>query len=157
MAKVTPDSGWWYLSSFRRKAKGQHSANALRRFLIHLNIESEGLHIVEHILLRPSDPDKRAYQDIYPDFFPFRISVIFPSWTARCHDPNFRLLAEETVSINCPAHVHPEFYWLDFKTMYEFEVLYKKWLDLKCQAEAKEKSLDLASLSLIEFLAEHNA
>ena len=31
---------------------------------------------------------------------------------------------------NCPAHITPEIYWLDFNGMCEFEVLYSRWSDL---------------------------
>ncbi|MEN8128663.1 MAG: hypothetical protein ABFS45_00425 [Pseudomonadota bacterium] len=148
---------WWYLATYPDQKTGIESANALRRYLIHLNIESEGLHVVEHILLRPKI--KPRHEDItlskQDDFYSFRVSVIFPAWTARCHDENFRLLAQETVQRNCPAHVYPQFYWFKFNKMYEFEVLYRKWMDLKRGEGVGADELDAAAERLIKFLIEN--
>ena len=36
--------------------------------------------------------------------------MIFPSWTARCNDLEFRNWAEDLVRENCPAHITPEIY-----------------------------------------------
>ena len=112
----------------------------------------EGMHVVEHLLLRPGSLSKaRLGMD---NFFSNRVSVIFPSWTARCSDLDFRNWAEGLVRENCPAHITPEIYWLDFNGMCEFEVLYSKWSDL---LEVKKPSyepneLDEASLALVQFL-----
>jgi len=124
----------------------------LRRFFIHLSNKMEGMHVVEHLLLRPGSLSKaRLGMD---NFFSNRVSVIFPSWTARCSDLDFRNWAEGLVRENCPAHITPEIYWLDFNGMCEFEVLYSKWSDL---LEVKKPSyepneLDEASLALVQFL-----
>jgi hypothetical protein len=127
--ECTEEVKWWCLGRYRDEEQAIRAANGLRRFLIDLNAESEGMHIVEHILLRPVGQDR--YEDLcIPDNFDFyslRLSVIFPAWTARCHDPRFRSLAEETVRLNCPAHICPQFYWLDFAEMVDFEQLYKQW------------------------------
>ena len=149
----TPDNGehWWFLAAYGTEKAAVHAANDLRRFLIKLNVESEGVHIVEHVLLRPLSRDTHAIHTP-EDFYSFRMSVIFPSWTARFSETAFRILAEETVQLNCPAHIHPEFYWLDFKRMHEFEVLYKRWLDLKRADSANHESLDAAAEQLIQFL-----
>lgn len=146
---------WYYLASYDTEEEAVGTANDLRRFLINLNLESEGVHIVEHILLRALS--KKAHDIQVPDdFYSFRISVIFPSWTARFKDKEFRKLAEETVRLNCPAHVYPEFYWLDFKKMHQFEERYKAWLTKKCSADIADDVLDDHSKELITFLLEHN-
>lgn len=151
------DDQWWYLGAYPDLQSGFQSTNFLRQFLIHLNIESEGLHIVEHLLLRPVG--KPHHDGVsFPegeDFYSFRLSVVFPSWTARCHDENFRLLAEETVQQNCPAHIHPEFYWLDFDTMCEFEQRYKTWLDTRCDNGPPSQEINAAAQALILFLLDH--
>jgi hypothetical protein len=43
-------------------------------------------------------------------FFPFRISVILPSWSARFNNVQFRDYLEESFKLNLPAHIYPEFY-----------------------------------------------
>jgi len=153
----TDDERYWYLGTYEEKQKGINAANALRKFLIQLNIESEGLHIVEHLLLRPQG--KAHHSGIKlpadDDFYSFRVSVIFPAWTARCDNKQFRMLAEETVLMNAPAHVYPEFYWLDFHKMYEFELLYEAWMRLKSQSPSAPETLEelnQAASVLISFL-----
>lgn len=117
-----PGSRWCYLASFRKRRTAMRAANHLMRFIRRLNIMSEGMHIVEHLLLRNGAEKDDA------GFFPSRISVLFPAWTPRCSDPQFRHLAQETVRINAPAHVGIDFYWLDFRQMLNFEILFHDWL-----------------------------
>ena len=148
------DDRWLYLASYGTEKEAISAANDLRRFLLKLNVESEGIHIIEHVLLRPLSREKHDIE-VPDDFYPFRISVIFPAWSARFNDKEFRKLAEETVRLNCPAHIHPEFCWLDFRRMHEFEVLYRKWLDLESGNGAKGAELDEVSELLIAFLLEN--
>jgi hypothetical protein len=65
------------------------------------------------------------------EFYSLRVSVIFPSWTARCSQLNFRRFAQETVVANCPAHVHAQCLWLDFAAMRKLEMQYERWLNFK--------------------------
>lgn len=141
---------WMYLASYPTKEEAMGTVNDLRALLTALNRESEGLHLVEHILLRPhrSDPSGIAPRD----FYAFRISVIFPRWTARFHNREFRMLAEETVRLNCPAHIVPQCYWLDFEAMEAFELLYKAWLHYRCAEHPRIQELDMAARQLTEFL-----
>ncbi|MFC1748519.1 hypothetical protein ACFL2V_06900 [Pseudomonadota bacterium] len=150
----TQDQRHWFLGTYDDKQKGVAAANALRRFLIQLNVESEGLHILEHLLLRPENGMQHAGIELPDDedFYSFRISVILPGWTARCHNTQFRKLAEETIRKNAPAHVYPEFYWLSFLRMYEFEVLYEKWMTLKSRPQYDGEALNEASAKLLTFL-----
>lgn len=148
---------WWYLGTCANKTRGMRAANALRWFLTHLNIESEGFHLVEHILLRPegrATHEGLALPNDY-DFYSFRLSVIFPAWTARCHNRQFQLLAEETVRLDCPAHIYPEFYWLEFDAMCRFELLYKNWLDTHTTHRTHGEARNAAAKALIVFLLHH--
>lgn len=133
------------------KSIAQREASMLQKILVDLSLESEGMHVVEHILLRPVDFNAMSHE--FKLKFADRISVLFPRWTARSQDPRFRSLAEQTVRNNCPAHIAIEFYWLDFEDMCEFEYHYEQWLSLK-QGEIREPSmLDIASAELIKFLS----
>lgn len=147
----------WFLGTFRDRESGIQAANTLRRFLLRLNVESEGMHVVEHMLLRPTTEGtgKPVELSNETNFFSFRVSVILPAWTARCHDHQFRMLAEETISLNTPAHILPEFYWLTFQAMYKFEILYEKWMGLKSKGNAGGAELDAAANDLVQFLLEH--
>ena len=145
---------WWPLASYSSEKDAVAAANGLRRFLIGLNVASEGLHLLEHILLRPMAKESHDGMAIAGAFYSFNMSVVFPAWTARFSDPAFRRVAEETVQQNCPAHVCPEFHWLEFEKMKQFEVLYRRWLDLKCDESASPEGVDSASQHLIKFFLE---
>ena len=65
------------------------------------------------------------------------------------------MLAEETVRINCPAHICPAFYWLDFEKMLQFEILYENWLTEKCTPREEDTALlDALSEKLATFLVD---
>ena len=144
----------WQLGSYADKTTATQAANNLLRFLLLLNEASEGLYIIEHILLRPQQMDTGTATavDQDEDFFSFRISVIFPRWTTRCHNKQFRILAEETLRLNVPAHIFPEIYWLDFAQMVEFERIYERWLTLKSDRVSEPVELDQCAQQLIAFL-----
>ena len=149
------DSRYWYLGDFVDKSGAIDAANDLRQLLLALNRDSEDLYIVEHLLLRPLTPAPDAA--VGEDFYSFRISVIFPGWSARCNNLNFRNLAEETLRLNVPAHICPEFYWLDFAHMQDFERLYQKWQTLKTDRDTTPVDLDQTALQLVEFLRAQDA
>jgi len=120
---------WWHLGSWATQAAAWRAADSLRRFLLHLTQESEGLHVVEHVLLRPVGQSGPHAGVAVPDsFYGLRVSVLFPAWPLRCHQPNFRRLAEETVQINAPSHLASRCHWLGFVAMQQFEAHYEEWL-----------------------------
>ena len=120
------DGQSWLLGEFADREAAVRAANYLRRYLLLLNRDSEGVHIVEHLLLRPRLASAGPTD---PDFYSFRISAVLPGWTRRCSDPNFRNLVRETLRANAPAHLFVEFYWLDFGQMREFERRFRAWLE----------------------------
>jgi hypothetical protein len=144
------DNEYWHLGSFRYRSVAERAANYLREYLLRLNRHSEGIHIVEHILLRPRQATAKADDN---DFYSFRISALLPGWSKRCSDRDFRNLVRETVRLNAPAHVFVEFYWLDFEQMREFEQCYESWPDLKRDPAADVVELDRRARAVIEFLA----
>jgi hypothetical protein len=113
-----------------------------------LNQESEGMHVIEHILLRPAEPWAVGEEDFYSN----RISVVLPNRTARGGNRQFQLLVEETVWLNCPAHIMPTFYWLDAVRMAEFEGLCKSDLANRYRPECVNNHTGRA---LIDFLRRH--
>jgi hypothetical protein len=151
---LTTDGRYWHLGDYADADSGVQGANALQRLLIHLNLESEGFHLIEHMLLRPLAAERHEDLELPPDgdLFAHRLSLIFPAWTARCRNIDFQRLAEETVRLNLPAHVYAECYWLGFHEMYEWENLYANWLDLKSRDGVHPTVLDHASARLLRFL-----
>jgi hypothetical protein len=148
------ENRYWQLGSYADRTTAVQAANDLRRFLLLLNKASEGLHIIEHLLLRPQKQEAASVAGIEQDedFLSFRISVIFPCWTTRCHDKQFRKLAEETLRLNVPAHIFPEIYWLDFAHMAEFEKIYQQWLSFKSDRDSEPLELDQCAQQIIAFL-----
>lgn len=155
--KPMNDERLWRLTSKKKFDEAAEYAHQFCHAITQLNMESEGLHIVEHLLLRPYGDD--VVSETQPEtFYNFRVSVILPSWTARFSDDEFRRYAEETVQRNLPAHIYAEFFWLDFVYMRDFELRYKRWLKLLQQVNqgsdntANVKKLNKASEKIISFL-----
>ena len=115
------------------------------------------MHVVEHILLRPKnrDSEQQVRIAVDEDFFSFRLSVVFPAWTARFQDQRFRQLARETVRLNCPAQVVPEVLWLGFDDMLEFERLQTAWMDAYRGEGVTPGDLDAVAARLADFLLAH--
>ncbi|MCK9200415.1 MAG: hypothetical protein M0P59_00295 [Gallionella sp.] len=111
------------------------------------------IRIVEHILLRPRGESARNGHRIPDDFYNFRITVLFPAGPGCYADKDFRNLAEETVYLNCPAHIYPEIFWLAAGPMRRFEVLHEEWLKAKRQSGGADKT-DAVAAQMILFLRE---
>jgi uncharacterized protein YegP (UPF0339 family) len=110
--------------------------------------DEEGLHLIEHFLLRPRfQPPALPPQlpeDVYrlmkvclpddclfcgeEDPYSFKVTVAMPYWPARFRDPNFRLFFENTIRREAPAHVHVKVCWISFTKMYALENAYRAWL-----------------------------
>ncbi|MBT8340073.1 MAG: hypothetical protein HKP58_04355 [Desulfatitalea sp.] len=150
--KPFDEEQWCYLATYAQRAEAIRDANNFCRLLLHLNQESEGLHIIEHILLRPLAAARHKEVQVSDDFYPFRISVLMPAWTARFHDDAFRRLAEDTLRINCPAHVAIRVHWLEYDQMHAFELIYRQWLTAKSDHPDGSPALDALSAQLIRLL-----
>ena len=99
------------------------------------------------MLLRPVDPGARA-----ADFLASRATLVLPDWSPRLRSPPFRRLAEETVFLCSPAHLHVQLLWLDFAEMEDFERLHGQWLGKKLDPAA---SAEDEAGRLREFLIRH--
>lgn len=146
-----------YLGTYSDSDLAMSAATHLRQLLIHLNIKSEGLYLLEHILLRPErkSSDDDVIADHGEDFYSFKISIIFPAWSRRCQDESFRSFAEETVLRECPAHIMPDIYWFDFNKFRDFEALYRTWLEHKSGNDEDLSGLRASTNQLIQFLMNH--
>jgi hypothetical protein len=145
---------WWRLAPFPSRAEAIEAVNRLRRLIVLLNARSEGMHVIEHILLRPRSqgPPGGTPSPAPRGFYPFRLTVAFPAWTARFQDRRFRQLACETVQLNCPAHIVPTVIGLGFDQMVELEQLQEQWLMPLSAGAAGLEEIDAASRRLTEFL-----
>jgi hypothetical protein len=149
---------WQALSTYDDEEEAAKVANALQYYAVQL--ASEGLHVLEHLLLRPfagatqhagQQPRKQS-ASLWQQFYPLRFSAFFPTWTERCRNANFRLLAEETIRINSPAHVYGQCFWLDYEEMSEFEQLFSDWAGVRQQTHPDQERLDDCSVGLIDFV-----
>lgn len=147
------DENWLYLMSFRRKHTAVRVANELRFCMERLNLEMEGLHVLEHALLLPVDDDHRTallgVDDV--SFFANRLTVVLPCWTARFVDQDFQHYVESLLLQEIPAHLYARIFWLDYADMEKFEVLFKNWCDQKRKADSSRR-LNALSGRLYQFL-----
>ena len=141
------ESGAWRdLGWFADEAQAGRMAVWLRRRVLAVSEACEGLHIVEHNLLRPRTPS--------PSGNPrggLCATFVFPNWTARTARPDFQRFVEQTVTAQCPAHVDADCLWLDMRQMALFEQAYGVWLErLRAHSAGPggEAALDAAAAAL---------
>lgn len=145
------------LKSFKQVNEANGYAHKFKKIIATINDQSEGFHLVEHLLLRPrlksaEEPDP-ALQD---NFFNFTLSLVFPAWTARFINPNFRQFVQSLVNENLPAHLLPRIYWLDYVGMQAFESLYQQWLNelqrLNQPGQQNFNAFNIAAAALVDWL-----
>lgn len=109
-------------------------------------LNDEGMHVLEHLLLRPLPvADTITAADLTEGFFPlcpaldpdcdcpvtdyysFRVSIILPYWTERFRNMDFRAFAEKTIHRETPAHILPKFCWVSMYDMNRLEKAYSDW------------------------------
>ena len=85
---------------------------------------------ISHDFISGEVPDSGAWVlgDRYPDPFSFQLSAIFPDWSGRFKDPNFRQLVRDTLIAETPAHISLYVHWFDRAKMQDFETTYAIWL-----------------------------
>ena len=156
------DARLWVLAKESSFYKAAIYAHQFCSTLKQLNEASENFYMIENILLRPRSCEPLTFNHYAADatFFHYRVSFVYPSWTARFSDIEYRKFVKETVQMNLPAHLFADLYWFDFIQMQDFEARYKSWLgfmrQLKQNDEAKLYSqLDQASEKIISFLKEY--
>jgi hypothetical protein len=122
---------WLALRPYASRVAAVRAAHRSVAALQRLNRESEGMHLVEHILLRPFGHfTAQAHEPHFRSaYYISRISVVLPRWTLRCADADFRNFVEETVRQHCPAHILASFLWLAPADMARFEALQSTWHD----------------------------
>jgi len=62
------------------------------------------------------------------DPYSFRATAVLPCWAGRLRDPTFRVLVENTIKAESPAHVHTRVVWVGLGEMERFERAYYDWL-----------------------------
>ena len=106
-------------------------AEAIIRDIIHTlqGRLQEGMHLIEHVLLRPIGPVESSLETIVQyriedeeepqslsfvqDPYSFQVSIFLPGWTPRLADREFRALVERTIREEMPTHILPWIYWVN--------------------------------------------
>ena len=127
--------------------------------------EVKGMHLIEHILLRPRDEkfdlievclhDCECLCELDP--YSFRATVVLPSQAAHFGNMTFRNYFENKIREEAPAHVMLKICWLGNELMQEFEIIYKNWIEKLAawsfDKEANEVAFRTANNLMIEVLA----
>lgn len=152
-------SGWMAMGEYASTGDAISAAHASVASLVTLNRQCEGMHLIEHVLLRPRQDEVGGVGGaaVPAAFFEARISLVLPRWTLRCADSDFRNFVEETVREHCPAHLHASFLWLAPALMAQFEDLQTHWRTALSQTHADGSSLQQTALALVSFLRQHKA
>ncbi|MCH2224732.1 MAG: hypothetical protein MK066_08195, partial [Crocinitomicaceae bacterium] len=103
----------------------------------------EGMHIVEHILLRPrtTSTDLLSIENktktlpeigsfVYEsdkDPYSFRITIVLPKNAGRFKEVHFRSFMERLIRMETPAHIHIDFNWMGTSCGKRFEQHYSAW------------------------------
>ncbi|WP_183564892.1 hypothetical protein [Mucilaginibacter sp. SP1R1] len=118
----------------------QADANAaLTQFIAEFNNEcdADGLHLIEHLLLRPRN-NQFAFApvclDINCDFcgeqdpYSFKMSVVLPYWPVHFRNMAFRNYFEDIIRQEVPAHTLVKVCWINDQSLFDFENAYKTWI-----------------------------
>ncbi|QZE14368.1 hypothetical protein K4L44_00240 [Halosquirtibacter laminarini] len=149
--KKPNDSEWLILHNYNKIKTAIEQINRLRYFLIKINRGSEGVTMIDNILLRPQE----VLNTTQLTRFSHQVSFVFPNWSSRFSHIEFRKLVEETVQYNLPAHILPHFYWLEDKQIDKFQDLYHLWFELK-RKDKNQKKLDEISREIVEILRKYD-
>ncbi|WP_109832614.1 hypothetical protein [Reichenbachiella versicolor] len=98
----------------------------LKRLVRFMN-SKEPSHLKFDFFVRNKEESPR----IPEDFYSHRLSMVFPEWTARFMDEEYRRVAEEVITNEKPASVDVNISWLEFEKFRELEGLMFNFFDLK--------------------------
>lgn len=105
-------------------------------------VDIEGMHIVEHILLRPrtytsklmglnnrsiADQAGSFIYDADLDPYSFTITIVLPRNAGRFKEERFRNFTEHLIRMETPAHIRIHFKWLSSFCGKKFEEQYANW------------------------------
>ena len=129
---------------------------------------NEGMHLVEHILLRPKQngsgaggiEDRLMPIEIDPecvhcqlyDPYSYVATIVLPYWQGRFGNMDFRNFLERKIRYEAPAHVFLKICWISNRQMEVFEEIYKRWLIENAREHKDDTVLSDALHDLIEIL-----
>lgn len=122
---------------------------------------SEGMHLIEHILLRPLSTADRLLSVCLPegcefcgedDPYSFQVSVVLPCWPERFANLHFRALLERSMREEAPAHVQLKICWIGQQQMRELDAAWQAWLQARAARPLDSLLLRQCAASLIAVL-----
>jgi hypothetical protein len=116
----------------------------------------ESILVVESVLLRPRKaddpllaiepaPDCSDCSELDP--YSRRLHVLLPAHGVRSNSMEFRRYVEETIHVECPAHLLPRISWLSDADMARVETIYREWLQVDADSRIDERANKLRELS----------
>jgi len=111
----------------------------------------EGFYLVDHSLLEIKGENTVSEKK----FLKFRMSFIFPDWTARFQNSSFQKQVQRIVTKLVPAHVRADCIWLNLTEMTAFENAYSNWHQAISNIPETDE-LNTLSNDLIELLKTYN-
>lgn len=152
-------------ADFDSAASARQAAHAIvhrhAQLLASAACDGEGMHLIEHILLRPQAPGDRLMQVcLQPDGgscaeedpYSFQASVVLPYWPQRFRDADFRALLERSLREEAPAHVRLRICWVGQQQMIRLDDALHAWLDEKARRRPDAAAVRAAAARLIEVL-----
>jgi len=143
----------------------KEAAENFRDELVHRifpdDCETEGFHVIEHILLRPISKTVPSLAPIdlcgckVDDPYSFWISVVaLDKWKRFSVENGGRAFFEQTVRRETPAHIGICFLWLSGEQMFRFEEAYKNWLYDLVRLEADDCQIEESLSALVMIMNE---
>ena len=157
---------------FHKAGDAQNAINQIAIEFKNACNDPAGLHLIEHILLRPREeitPPAKMFDLMQVclhdcdcpcelDPYSFRASVVLPYWPDHFDSLAFREYFENKIREEAPAHIMLKICWLNNELLTEFEIRYKKWVEaLANYSFDKKANLDSfrdANDRMIEMLTE---
>jgi uncharacterized protein len=126
--------------------------------------ESEGMYLIENILLLPEDPtDPFLPIPNNPDLldcaaddpYTCRLHIILPAYAGRFRTMAFRRFAETIIRSEVPAHLLPKICWISQEKMATVAKTYRDWILLKAGVEPDSRQTKLQAF-FEELCSVHN-
>ncbi len=138
--------------------------NAIEYLIDFLNekFSEEGFYVIEHSLLRPrkstdnfmpvcTESDCSICEPLDP--YSFRVSIVFPGYTPRFSNLDFRKYMEKLIRMELPAHVLARICWIGEGQMGSVEKRYRKWLEYNQKHYNKPRLKNKSLNELLEVLS----
>jgi len=147
---------------FNQEEEAEETIKLIIKWVEKVIAETEGFHLIEHILLRPKTSTDELLRVCvnkecknclgFIDPYSFRATAVVPYWPERFQNFDFRKFFEMTVRMEAPANVHVKICWVTQDQMKSFETNYKKWLEQISKKKPNKKLIKKAQDELVKVL-----